>query len=167
MLSLPVHQAVQVIPKLAYKDVEIIVEELFLKLKAFKTSSSLSRGSDVLKVLLDKVTELLSNAGRPDGAVLLRSAQSYLDLAGFVVVEKRVAPAIILLREYCSSFANKVNLRKFRQDDQQLVVCRLAETFAAANEQSSSPYPLNDDGASLDALSRVIVDSCPFLLEVS
>ncbi|KAG6900547.1 hypothetical protein C0993_009124 [Termitomyces sp. T159_Od127] len=155
-----------VIPKLAYKDVEIIVEELLLKLKAFKTSSSSSRGSDILKVLLNRVTELLSKAGRPDGAPLLRSAQPYLDLAGFVVVEKRVAPAIILLREYCSSFANKVNLQKFHQDDRQLVVCRLAETFAAANEQSSSSTsPLNDDGASLDALSRVIVDSCPFLLE--
>ncbi|KAG6880340.1 hypothetical protein C0992_011091 [Termitomyces sp. T32_za158] len=155
-----------VIPKLAYKDVEIIVEELILKLKAFRTSSISSRGSDVLKVLLNRVTELLSNAGRADGAALLRSAQPYLDLAGFVVVEKRVAPAIILLREYCSSFANKVNLQKFHQDDQPLVVCRLAETFAAAIEQSSSSiYPLNDDGASLDALSRVIVDSCPFLLE--
>ncbi|KAG5716374.1 Apoptosis inhibitor 5 [Termitomyces sp. T112] len=155
-----------VIPKLAYKDVEIIVEEIFLKLKTFKTSSSSSRGSDILKVLLNKVTELLSKASRPDGAALLHSAQPYLDLAGFIVVEKHVAPAILLLREYCSSFANKVNLQKFHQDDQQLVVCRLAETFAAANEQSSSSLSsLNEDGASLDALSRVIVDSCPFLLE--
>ncbi|KAG6874454.1 hypothetical protein C0995_010362 [Termitomyces sp. Mi166 len=146
-----------VIPKLAYKDVEIIVEELFLKLKAFKSPSSLSRGSDILKVLLNKVTELLSKAGRSDGAALLRSAQPYLDLAGFMVVEKRVAPAILLLREYCSSFANKVNLQKFQQDDQQLVVCRLAETFAAANEQcSSSTSSLSDDGASLDALSRAL-----------
>ncbi|KNZ80534.1 Apoptosis inhibitor 5 [Termitomyces sp. J132] len=156
-----------VIPKLAYKDVEIIVEEIFLKLKTFKTSSSSSRGSDILKVLLNKVTELLSKASRPDGAALLHSAQPYLDLAGFIVVEKHVAPAILLLREYCSSFANKVNLQKFHQDDQPLVVCRLAETFAAANEQSSSSLSsLNEDGASLDALSRVIVDSCPFLLEV-
>ncbi|KAG6842070.1 hypothetical protein C0991_002724 [Blastosporella zonata] len=153
----------KVIPKLGYKDVEIIVEELLLKLKAFRTPSTSPRGSELLQALLAKVTEWLHKATRSDGGKLLRSAQPYLDLAGFVVVEKRVAPAIQLLRTYCSSISTKLNLHKFHPDDQQLVVSRLAETFVVANEESSSFQ--NHGDPPLDTLSRAIVDSCPFLLE--
>ncbi|KAG6917815.1 hypothetical protein DXG01_000875 [Tephrocybe rancida] len=147
-----------VIPKLAYKDVEIIVEELLLKLKAFRMPFNSPRGSKLLALLLNKVTGSIQNAT----ITSLRSIQPYLDLASFVVVEKRVAPAIELLRPYCLLISTKMNLHKFRPDHQQLIVCRLAETFQAANEQFS---PSRDDGdPPLDTLSRSIVDSCPFLL---
>ncbi|KAG6830163.1 hypothetical protein H0H92_001892 [Tricholoma furcatifolium] len=152
-----------VLPKLEYKDVEIIVEELLLKLKSFKTPQTSSRGPDLVKALVDKVIQLLSQAADSSRATLLQSAQPYLDLASFVVIEKRVAPATQLLREYLSTISTKLNLQKFRPSDRQTVVCRLAETFAAARDTASSS-PSNDS-PSLETLSRSIVDSCPFLLE--
>ncbi|KAG6837713.1 hypothetical protein H0H93_003515 [Arthromyces matolae] len=151
-----------VIPKLAYKDTEIIVEEIILKLKSFQTQLNAPRGSDLLKVLLNKISQPLSNANRSTSADSLHSVQLYMDLTSFLVVEKRVAPAILLLRECCSSVVTKINLQKFSPDDQQLVVCSLAEIYYTANDQQ---FSLNDDGPAIDTLTRVIVDSSPFLLE--
>ncbi|KAG6832033.1 hypothetical protein H0H87_003014 [Tephrocybe sp. NHM501043] len=139
----------RVIPKLAYKDVEIIVEELLLKLKAFTAPSSSPRGSELVEVLLARVVELVQKATRADNGLTLRSAQPYLDLIGFVVVEKRIAPAINLLRTYCSVISTKLNLHKFHPDDQHAVVCRLTETFTTANEQALSA----NDGPSV--ISRI------------
>ncbi|KAF8070158.1 hypothetical protein FPV67DRAFT_1754654 [Lyophyllum atratum] len=148
-----------VIPKLGYSDAEIIVKELLIPLKAYKAPSP--RGHILLQTILDKVAEYLQLGTRSGDASLLRSAQPYLDLANFVVVEKQAAPAIQLLRFYCSSISTKMTLQKFSKDDQALIVSRLVETLAAADTRHQTP----DEGPSLEALSRQIIDSCPFLLE--
>lgn len=86
----------------------------------------------------------------------------YLDLVAFVI-EKRAAPAIQLLRFYCSHLSSRMTLQKFPQDDRASIICNISETFVAANEY---PQP-RDDGQPLEALRNQIVDACPFLLEVS
>ncbi|KAG5642830.1 hypothetical protein DXG03_002061 [Asterophora parasitica] len=150
---------VTAIPKLELRDVEIIVEDLLMPLKAFRVSSA--RGHTLLQALLNKVAEHLQKGTRSGDVSLLHSAQPYLDLASFVVVEKQAAPAIQLLRFYCTSISTKMTLQKFSKDDQRLIVSRLAATLVTANK---NPQPENE-GVPLETLRRQVVDSCPFLLE--
>ncbi|KAG5636521.1 hypothetical protein H0H81_007747 [Sphagnurus paluster] len=149
-----------VLPKLGFNDVQTIVKELLISLKAFKAPHP--RGHALLQILLNKVSEYLQKGIRSGDQSSLHAAQPYLDLACSLVVEHRAAPAIQLLRFYSSSLSTKMILQKFSKDDQKLIVSRLAETLAAANKHHQS----EDDGPSLDVLRRQIVDSCPFLLEV-
>jgi len=90
---------------------------------------------------------------------MLDSAKSCLDLVAFVVITKKAAPAIPLLRFYCGSIFTKITLQKFSKQQQSLIICNIAEAFAASQ-------PEDDDGVPFDVLRRQIVDSCPFLLEV-
>lgn len=155
-----IHGTSQAIPKLGLSDVEIIVKDLLLPLNAYKPHSP--HGRTLLQVLLDKVASYLRAGTRSGDVTLLHSAQSYLDLVDFVVVEKKAAPAIQLLRFYCSSVSTKMTLQKFSKEDRPLITCSIAETLEAANED---PQP-QDDGVPLDHLKRQLVDSCPFLFEV-
>ncbi|GLB37081.1 putative apoptosis inhibitory protein 5 (API5) [Lyophyllum shimeji] len=154
-----INAMLSVIPKLGFSDAEIIVKELLVPLKSFRFPAP--RGHALLETLLDKVAEYLQLRTSSGDASWLRSAQPYLDLASFLVVEKRAAPALPLLRLYCSSMPTRMALQKFSKHEQRLVVCRLAETLVVAEDQ---PQP-EDDGPSLAALTRQIVDSTPFLLE--
>ena len=91
---------------------------------------------------------------------MLNSAQSCLDLVASVVITKKAAPAILLLRFYCSSISTKIILQKFSKQQQSLLTCNIAEALAASRQ------PEDDDGVPFDVLRRHVVDFCPFLLEV-
>jgi len=70
----------------------------------------------------------------------------------------KVAPAVDLVQFYCSSLIGKIALQKFEGAEQQWIVCRLAQSFNVATEQG--------EDSRLLSLRRVIVDACPYLLEV-
>ena len=139
---------------------EIIVRDLLLSLPTFKSGSV--HGSTLSNILLEKVSSYLRTGIRSGDVTMLNSAQSCLDLVAFVVITKKAAPAIPLLRFYCSYISTKITLQKFSKPQQSLLICSIAEALAA----SQGPQPDDDDGVPFDALRRHVVDSCPFLLEV-
>jgi hypothetical protein len=140
--------------------VEIIVNGLLLSLTAYKTRSR--HGPLLLETLLDKVSTSLRTGGRSADETLLHTTRLYLDLIAFVVVERRTAPVIQLLRFYCSHISSKITLQKFSPEDQVSVICNMVETFDAA----SKAIEPSDDGPQLDVLRKQVTDASPFLLEV-
>jgi hypothetical protein len=150
----------QAIPKLHFNDVEAIVNGLLLSLTAYKTRSR--HGPILLETLLNKVSTSLRTGVRSADDTLLRTTRLYLDLIAFVVVERRTAPAVQLLRFYCSHLSSKITLQKFSPEDQILVICNMVETFDAA----SKAIEPSDDGPQLDVLRKQVMDASPFLLEV-
>ena len=146
----------QAIPKLNFTDVEVIVKDLLLSLPAFKARSRY--GPALVELLLEKVSSSLRTVPRSSDNLL-----SYLDLLAVLVVERHTAPAIQLLRFYCSNLSSKITLQKLGPSDRTLVICNMVETFDATNNATE----LGDDGQQLDVLTRQLVDASPFLLEVS
>jgi hypothetical protein len=154
------YRILQAIPKLPLNDVEIIVKGLLLSLTAYKTRSR--HGPILLETLLNKVSTSLRTGARSADDSLLHTTRSYLDLIAYVVVERRTAPAIQLLRFYCSHLSSKITLQKFSPEDQTSVVCNMVETFDVA----SKAIEPSDDGPQLDVLKKQLIDASPFLLEV-
>jgi len=156
LISLCVLQA---IPKLEYKDTELAVKDLLLSLPSYKPHSP--RGNALLVVLLEQASVSLRKDIQPGKPASLETTRHYLDLAAFVVIEKRIAPPIDLLRFYYTSLAGKMTLQRLSIDDQTWVICSMAETLAACDQD-----PKNHDGPQLSALRRQVIDACPILFEV-
>ncbi|KAF9461262.1 hypothetical protein BDZ94DRAFT_820535 [Collybia nuda] len=149
----------EAIPKLPLSDVETVVKNLLLSLNAYQPGSP--RGHTLLQVLLDKTASDLRNGLRSGTISLLQNVRMYVDLVTFLVVEKRTAPAIQLLRFFCGHLSSRMTLQKFPTADQASIICNISETFVVANEV---PQPL-DEGQPLDALRKQIINACPLLLE--
>jgi len=150
----------QAIPKLNFDDVEIVVKGLLLSLTAYKPHSR--HGPVLLEALLHKVATSLRTGIRSADGTLLHTTRLYLDLVAFVVVERRAAPAVQLLRFYCSHLSSKITLQKYSPDDQISVICNMVETFDA----TSKVIEPSDDGPQLDLVRKQVMDAAPFLLEV-
>lgn len=148
-----------------FNDVETIVKGLLLSLTAYKTPSQ--HGSNLLETLLDKVSTSLRPGDRSADYTQLHTTRLYLDLIAFVVVERQIAPALQLLRFYCSYLSSKITLQKFSPEDQTSVICNMIDTLEAASMGAANKtIEPNDDGPQLDVLKRQVMDASPFLLEV-
>jgi hypothetical protein len=95
----------------------------------------------------------------------LKDTRFYLDLASFLVTEKKVAPAADLLRFYLheSNLTRKMTLERLNIDDQTFVVVNIAEALASLDNSRGQTGSAPEQ---LETLRNQVVDASPVLLDV-
>ncbi|KAJ7502500.1 apoptosis inhibitory protein 5-domain-containing protein [Mycena galericulata] len=145
------------LPKLTPTDTDIIVKQLLLDLHSFRSGST--RGKALLITLLEKAqTCLKTDAKAP--IPTLATTRFYMDLMAYVAIEKSLGSPIDLLRFYLPALVTKMTIPKFSADDQNFIICSMAETLAACEEVNKGP-----DSAQLSILRNHSVAAAPNLFE--
>lgn len=151
----------QSIERLEARDAEFIVKGILLSLPCYQTN--LSRGDDVLEVLLNRARASLQM--RTNDTPSLKTACSFLALAQFVGAERRAASSAKLLRFYLSNLTGRMVLQKFSPDNRVDVISWITDTLSACEAEMPNPrYGLTQE--QLQRLQRQIVDASSILLEV-
>ncbi|KAJ7467035.1 hypothetical protein FB451DRAFT_1259934 [Mycena latifolia] len=143
------------IPKLTPADTDIVVKQLLLHLRAYRSGSP--QGGDLLSTLLEKANLCLkADAGQPT----LATTRFYMDLMAYVVITKSLGSPIDLLRFYLPSLVRKMTILRLSPDDQISVICNMTETLAACEKDDK-----NGDSLQLTILRNQSVDASPNLFE--
>lgn len=153
------------------------MKDILAALPSFKSSSA--RGKELLDIILAQIRAALKadlSAGMD--SVSLSSSRDYLDLASYIVVDKRLAPPADLLRFYYVSLAPKSVLGRLSEEDQAYVLVAVAQVFSAAEEMGPKQPPTAPaadlgkiPGSASNsneeiALRRQFPDVCSVLLQV-
>ncbi|KZT71675.1 hypothetical protein DAEQUDRAFT_723739 [Daedalea quercina L-15889] len=152
------------VDKLTPTYIDVIVKDVLLTLPSFKPNSP--RGKQLLDVVLEKAKATLKvDLAFTDAQTPLTYSRYYLELASFIVVQKRVAHPSHLLRFYLlSQLSSKVTLLRLNEEAQAFALSSVADVLAACDAS-----PLEDANAILQedaALRRQTPDMCLTYLQV-
>ncbi|KAJ7646592.1 hypothetical protein FB45DRAFT_890848 [Roridomyces roridus] len=141
------------IPKLTPTDNEIIVKQLFIHIPSFSTGSP--RSESLLNTLLETAQTCL----KADGTTLT-TTRFYMDLMAHVVIDKSLGSPIELLRFYLSTLVSKRTLQRYSKDDQNYIICNMADALAACEEVNRG-----HSVTQLSTMRNLSVDASPILFE--
>lgn len=151
----------QSIERLEARDAEFIVKGILLSLPCYQTN--LSRGDDVLEVLLDRARASLQM--RTSDTPSLKTTCSFLALAQLVGAERRAASPAKLLRFYLSNLTGRMVLQKFSPENRVDVISWITDTLSACEAEMPNPRH-GSNQEQLQRLQRQVVDASSILLEV-
>ena len=146
----------QAITRLDTGDVEIIVKDILSRLACYR---DVSRGDELLQVVLDKAATLLQT--RSNDPVQLKVALHYLSVAQMATVDLHATPAVKLLQFYNRFLTRKLVLQKLPPEDRIRVISWIMEVLSVSERETATQPP------QIAQLRRQIVDASSILLEVS
>lgn len=155
-----VSQLLLSIERLEARDAEFIVKGILLSLPCYQTN--LSRGDDVLEVLLDRARASLQM--RTSDTPSLKTTCSFLALAQLVGAERRAASPAKLLRFYLSNLTGRMVLQKFSPENRVDVISWITDTLSACEAEMPNPRH-GSNQEQLQRLQRQVVDASSILLE--
>jgi hypothetical protein len=123
------------------------------------------RGRVLLEAILQKATISVNADLRQRQPSSLKDARFYLDLAAFLVTERRVASAADLLRFYYqdSNLTSKMVLERLPVDDQIFVIVNIAEALASLDDKKERQFDSTPE--QIETLRYQAVVTSPVLLE--
>ncbi|KAI0058123.1 hypothetical protein BV25DRAFT_1862609 [Artomyces pyxidatus] len=146
------------VSKFGRTDATRIIKDILIYLPSFSGRST-PRGNELLHIVLEQARSSLKGDLATATTASLNLTGYFLDLAGYLAIEKGVSDPAQLLRFYCtSSILGKMTLQRLSRDAHLFVVVRTAEALRVCSVGKS---PDKGDTA---AMRRQIVDACAILL---